>query len=171
MENVNVINIMRSIRIADKLDLEHIHRTIGGKLYRGRPEMLILTMSNGRHVQLFRRGTVQILGRLRECEAQDMRQELLQRLQIVTTNPLLISNIVVRAQLKNPLHLQKITQSNGNVFYEIELFPAVLIRKWHPAHIALFHNGKLILTGIKSVDTCQEIFSHLLDYLRELNSS
>ena len=49
--------------------------------------MLILTMTNGRHVQMFRHGTVKILGRLSQSEAQDMCEELLQRLQITTTNP------------------------------------------------------------------------------------
>jgi len=146
MENVRVINMMRSMHATDNLNLESLHHKLGGKLYRGRPEMLLLRMSNGRNVQLFRRGTVQILGHLTQHEAESMRSELLHRLQIITTN------------------------SNANLFYEIELFPAALIRKWYPAHIAVFHNGKVILTGVKTVDACKEIFSHLLSYLQELTN-
>ena len=162
--------MMRSMHATDNLNLESLHHKLGGKLYRGRPEMLLLRMSNGRNVQLFRRGTVQILGYLTQHEAESMRSELLHRLQIITTNPLVISNMVISAQLKMTLCLRKIAQSNANLFYEIELFPAALIRKWHPAHVAVFHNGKVILTGVKTVDACKEIFSHLLSYLQELTN-
>ena len=149
------------------LDLEDLHRTLGGKLYSGRPEMLLLCLKNGRNVQLFRRGTVQILGRLTHDEAEEMRLDLLHRLQIVTSIPLVISNIVISAQLnKNPC-LRKLAHSNNHIFYEIELFPAALIRKWRPAHVAVFHNGKVIVTGVKSMSECETIFSQLLSYLHE----
>ena len=168
MENVTVINMMRSMRVADKLNLEALHAALGGKLYRGRPEMLLLRMSNGRNVQLFRRGTVQILGKLSQSETEGMRREILQRLQIKTCIPLAISNLVISAQLKIPLCLRKIVQSNANLTYEIELFPAALISKWHPAHVAVFHNGKVIVTGVKTATACKEIFSMLLSYLNDL---
>ena len=169
MENVTVINIMRSMYVADSLNLEALHLALGGKLYRGRPEMLLLPMSNGRNIQLFRRGTVQILGRLSQCEAEAMCRELLQRLQINTMTPLVISNLVISAQLKMTQCLQKIVESNANHVYEVELFPAALISKWCPAHVAVFHNGKVILTGVKTVTSCKEIFSLLLSYLNDVN--
>ena len=78
--------------------------------------------------------------------------------------------MAISAQLKKNLCLQKIAQSNANLFYEIELLPAALIRKWHPAHIAVFHNGKVILTGVKTEDAYREIFCYLLSYLQELSS-
>ena len=169
MENVKVINMMRSMCVTDKLNLEALHTTLGGRLYRGRPEMLLLPMSNGRNMQLFRRGTVQILGKVSQHEAEVMRRELLQRLQISTTTPLVISNLVISAQLKMTHCLQKILQSNANLMYEVELFPAALISKWHPAHVAVFHNGKVIITGVKTVSRCKEIFSLLLSYLNDMH--
>lgn len=168
MENVRVINIMRSMCAHDGLDLEGLHRRLGGKLYRGRPEMLLLRMSNNRNVQLFRRGTIQILGPLRQDEAENMRRELLQCLQTTAVTPLVISNMVISAQLKKAPCLQMITESNASYVYEIELFPAALIRKWSPAHVAVFHNGKIILTGVKTVEACKEIFSLLPSYLRQV---
>jgi len=159
------------MRLTKTFNLEDLHRTLGGKLYRGRPEMLLLRMSNGRSIQLFRRGTVQILGRLSQDVVEKMRHELLQRLQIVTSIPLVISNIVISAQLKKDLCLRKLVHSNGNIFYEIELFPAALIRKWHPAHIAVFHNGKVIVTGVKSVAGLKKLSSDLQIYLHNLNDS
>ena len=100
--------------------------------------MSLLRLSNGRNVQLFRRGTVQILGKLSQYEAEAMCRELLLHLQINTPiAPLVIWNLVISAQLKMSLCLQKIVQSNANHIYEVELFPAGLISKWHPAHVAV----------------------------------
>ena len=130
--------------------------------------MLLLRMSSDRNVQLFRCGTVQIIGKLSQHDAEAMCHELLLHLQINTPiTPLAILNLVISAQLKMSLCLQKIVQSNANHIYEVELFPAALISKWHPAHVAVFHNGKVILTGVKSVTACKEIFSLLLSYLNE----
>ena len=80
----------------------------------------------------------------------------------------MISNMVISARLKTPPCLQMISESNANHVYEIKLFPAALIRKCSPAHVAVFHNGRVILTGVKTVDTCKEIFSLLPSYLCEL---
>ena len=156
VKDVKMINMMRTMRLKRKLNLEDLHATHGGKLYPGRPEMLLLPMSNGRRVQLFRGGTIQILGAIPQNDAEKMRREILQRLCLSMETPLVISNMVVTAQLPN-LNLQVIHSSNSDIFFEAELFPAALIRKWEPAHVALFHNGKLVITGIKSLEQCQDI--------------
>ena len=165
MEKARVINIMRIMNAGVLLDLEHYHRVFGGKYYRGRPQMLLLRMSNGRNVQLFRRGTIQILGAISEPEAQAMRQEIVQKLGLLEATPLQISNLVVTAQLKMSQCSTLIAASNGDVFHEIELFPATLIHKWHPAHIALFHNGKIIITGVKSLESCRSLLTSVSQYL------
>ena len=160
---------MRVMNVTTTLDLEKLHHQFGGKLFRGRPEMLLLRMSNGRNVQLFRRGTIQILGRLHQREADMMRREVLQRLRLRTATPLVISNIVISAQLT----MKKLCLRNmndNNVFYETEIFPAALIHKWYPAHVALFHIGKIVLTGVKTVKQCYEILSSLIHFLRNKNA-
>ena len=164
MESIRIINVMRVMHVPTELDLEKLYQQFGGKLFRGRPEMLLMRMSNGRNIQLFRRGTIQILGRLRRQQAEVMRCEVLRRLQISTTAPLVITNIVISTQLP----MKKLCLRNMNdvgVFYETELFPAALIHKWQPAHVALFHNGKVIITGVKSVEKCYEILTSLIQFL------
>ena len=76
-----------------------------------------------------------------------------------------ISNIVISVQLKRKLCLNKIPWSDYNIFHETELFPATLIRQWHPVHIALFHNGKVILTGLKSMNEFYNIMNALYAFL------
>ena len=55
--------------------------------------------------------------------------------------------------------------SNNNFFYEAELFPAALIRRWAPAHIALFPSGSLLVTGIKEWRAFDRIITNLRTYL------
>lgn len=75
----------------------------------------------------------------------------------------MISNMVVTTRLPN-LKLQMIDSSSKDIFYEAELFPAALIRKWEPAHVALFHNGKVVITGVKSLSRCYSIVQAILEY-------
>ena len=155
------------------IDLEAVHNTYRDetKLYRGRPEMLVMRMTNGRHVQMFRGGKVQILGCIPTSEAEEMRVDFVKRLKRIKkmrnfqVTKLTIVNMVVSAQLVKKTALQKITQSDSNLCYEVELFPAALIKKWHPVHVAVFHNGKVIFTGLKSVEQAKEIFSLVTSFL------
>ena len=158
-----MINTMRMLRVNSPLNLEDLQKTHGGKLYPGRPEMLLLRLSNGRNVQLFRRGTIQILGSINEQDAERMRLEILHRLCLSTKTPLVTKNMVVTAQLAN-LNLHNIASSGSDIFYETELFPAALIRKWEPAHVAAFHNGKIVITGVKSLPHCQSILTSIREY-------
>ena len=67
------VNIMRQMKICAPIDLERLHEDIeDSKLYRARPQMLLIRMKNGRNMQLFRNGTVQILGRISHSEAKWM---------------------------------------------------------------------------------------------------
>lgn len=100
-----------------------------------------------------------------------MRREFIEKLRLINTmrgcqvTKLSVSNLVISAQLKKTLYLQKIASTDANIFHEIELFPAALIRKWHPVHISVFHNGKVVLTGLKSVDQFYETMTSLISFL------
>ena len=155
------------------IPLEEVHHAYPDitKLYRGRPEMLIMTMANGRNMQAFRGGKVQILGCVSDAEAENMRLNFMMKLrrlkamQHCLVTKMTVSNLVISVQLKKCLSLHKFQSTNIDFFHEIELFPAALIRKWHPVHIAAFHNGCIILTGIKSVEHFYEIMSTLISFL------
>jgi len=173
---------MRVIKPAmkERLDLVALHRQLGGKLYPGRPHMLIVRMKNARSMQIFSGGCIQILGCVKHKVAQAMRHELLARLSsnsdiacqqlrhIVERGRLSIANLVIHVQLKNELSLKNIVQSDSSLFYEIEIFPAALIRKWSPAHVAMFHNGNIIITGVKSFKKLGELLTCLKDYLPKI---
>ena len=79
--------------------------------------------------------------------------------------------MVVNVRLKKKeVCLRKILQSDSKVMYEAELFPAALISMWHPAHVAVFHNGQVVITGVKSTNEAKEIVKLLCQYLDHIYS-
>lgn len=78
--------------------------------------------------------------------------------------------MVLNVQLKKEVCLEKILESDFNVNYELELFPAALLANWHPAHVALFRNGKAVITGVKSMEKASEIVTLLSQYVDHINS-
>lgn len=76
-----------------------------------------------------------------------------------------VDNLVISAQLNDCVTFSNIEWSNHNLCYEPELFPAALISKWLPVHIALFHNSKVIITGLKSEAQADMILDSLIDYV------
>lgn len=77
-----------------------------------------------------------------------------------------MKNMVVSAKLTLTHSLNKIP-SNKDISYNIELFPAALIHRWRPAHVALFHNGSAIITGIKSLEQAEKIICELNTYVHD----
>ena len=174
MENPTIINLMRNMKVNRTIPLEEVqcafpHLT---KLYRGRPEMLVMKMTSGRNLQMFRGGRVQILGRVCEEVANSMYHEFIEKLkQIETMQPfqvskMTVSNLVMSVQLeKKVIALNKIQMTNTDCFYEVEIFPAFLIQKWHPVHIAVFNSGCIIFTGLKSFEHFYDVKRDLLSFL------
>lgn len=177
MDSPTVINIMRNMRGNQKIPLEEVHRrypTIT-KLYTGRPEMLVMRMTNGRNIQMFRGGVVQLLGGMTDAKAEDMLHELLSKLQQIDimqhfqVSTWTVTNLVMSVQLKTALCLHRIKSTKADVFYEVEIFPASLIDKWHPVHVAAFNTGRIILTGLKSFDHFYNVLSDLTAFLEDCN--
>ncbi len=40
-------------------------------------------------------------------------------------------------------------KSDKDIIYEVELFPAAQIKRWLLVHVHAFHNGILVVTGLK----------------------
>ena len=75
--------------------------------------------------------------------------------------------MVLSLKLPSNINLRHIDHSNRDLSYEVELFPAALIRKWHPMHVAVFHNGKIIVTGVKDINVVNDIYESVCNYLSE----
>ena len=86
-------------------------------------------------------------------------------MQMITIPDWRISNIVVSIDLHQNLHLSAVTMSNSYMTFEPEIFPALLIDFLRPIHIAAFHSGKVILTGLKSEARIPIIIDKLIHFL------
>ena len=58
--------------------------------------------------------------------------------------------MAVLCELHYHYDFRKVTSSH-NLIYEVELFPAAQLTNWHPYHVHVFHNGKIVITGIKDI--------------------
>ena len=172
VDTVRVINCMREFRLNVCVNLQDVHTLFPhGKFYRGRPKMLVINMSCGRNVQLFPNGCAQILGNVSLSNAKSMSDELIHYLRQlyphIQMGPLTLKNLVVSARLNAPVPLHRLKRSSSTLSYEPELFPAMLLRRYHPVHIAVFHTGRCIITGLHSVEQGQHIVHKLTKYLRK----
>lgn len=78
---------------------------------------------------------------------------------------LTVDNLVISTQLSDHVTFSNIHSSGHDLCYEPELFPAALISHWLPVHVAIFHNGKVIITGLKSETQINPILQSLIDYV------
>ena len=128
--------------------------------------MLVFPTSVGRNMQVFRNGTIQILVGVPDDVANAMCREFERRTELMKLPPMTISNLVLSARLKKKPCLSKIRHCNVHVFYEVELFPAALITYWKLSHVALFHNGHVVVTGIKCLREGYRVLKHLMKMLQ-----
>ena len=150
--NVRVVNCLRECRLDIRIDLERLYQQMKrGKLYHGRPQMLVLPMSSGRNLQIFVSGVIQFMGHVTHRVALGMRDELLHRLRQLypqlPTPTVTLKNLVVCAQLNRSISLHRLSHSSSKATYEPELFPALLLRRFMPVHVVVFHTGRCVLTG------------------------
>ena len=131
--------------------------------------MVVIKMTNGRNLQIFPSGCVQILGRISHFEALSMSYEILCHLQKlypqIQMPKMTLKNLVVSVQLEKMIPLHRLKHSSSKCSYEPELFPAALISRYHPVHIATFHTGQCVITGLKSIKQAQRIVRKLSSYL------
>ena len=163
---------MRTTKLQNSINLEDLHDSLPQSKYlRGRPQMLLIRLSNKRNIQVFRNGTIQLLGAISNSDAQLMKCELEESLlPILNLEKTSIpnwetSNIVASIDLHCKLYFSNVTMTNSRLTFEPEIFPALLIDFLHPIHVAAFHNGKVILTGLKSESHIPIVIEKLIHFL------
>ena len=176
VDTVQVVNCMREFRLSARINLQDVHTILPhAKHYRGRPQMLVVKLSCGRNLQLFPSGCVQIMGNVSLSKAQSMQCEIMHHLRRldprIGMSPLTLKNLVVSVRLRKTIPLHRLKHSSSTLSYEPELFPAILMRRYHPVHIAVFHSGRCILTGLRSVEQAQCIIYELNDFLNSILST
>ena len=116
-------------------------------------------------ILFFPNGTIQCVGQCGDEET-TAAHSALENLLSQTLPPWEIRTMTVLCELNGKLNFKNLT-SSSYVTYEIELFPAAQMTVWSPYHVHVFHNGKLIITGIKDISCVYTIVCDLKRYLNK----
>ena len=77
-----------------------------------------------------------------------------------------VQSMTVTADMQKTFILQEVAKKI-KVIYEPELFPAARILEFHPLCVNLFASGKVVVTGLKTLN-CYEHMKLILDILKNV---
>ena len=165
-------NALCSMKCSSNVDIDQLSHDVTFshvKLYKGRPRMLTCRIEPGITLQVFPRGSVQLLGgNVLNNHMRIYRDVLLPLFNGHLTLPI-IETMTVVCYSGRSFNFSSI-MTNAHVMYEVELFPALQVSLWKPVHMTVFHNGKIILTGIKDLRQVQKMCDLLIESFPSLIS-
>lgn len=185
MENVKIVNIVASATIGEFFNLELISKSLGIKYLKNRnfPGIVYHVNNPKCTVLIFKSGKIVCTGASSLENIQKVVKLMVQKFlkisfsriedsnQSINRNPVIkIANIVAIYNLEKELNLNFIALNFGleSVEYEPEQFPGMVLRIQKPNVVALlFGNGKILVTGAKSID---DIYISLENIKKELNN-
>ena len=118
-------------------------------------------------ILFFPNGTIQCVGNTCDDDVRYMHMELCDVLQLQLPD-WEMKSMTVLCMLNKTCNFRHLS-SNKHVTYEVEIFPAAQMTFWHNVHVHVFHNGKMIITGIKDISHVSNIVHDVLDYLNKQN--
>lgn len=179
MSPLRVTNITANIKTERRFNLKKLLKmhniraskesTVADKVKRFSSVVQRLTLHDGHQVTalIYSSGQVVLVGS-RSCEQViEAVNTFLETHHTSLTEPASITNYAMSAAFSKRLNLSKIYELiRQNIspelcfpFYEIELFPSLSLSKRNTNTKAiLFHSGKIIITGCKTVDDGQDMF-------------
>ena len=164
---VNVENMVASTKLADEFDLHRIEAELEGAEYNKEkfPGLVYRTIDPKGAFLIFTSGKVVCTGAKNAKDVHLVITNIAERLKSIGieniySEPVInIQNMVASADLGTKLNLNAITLGLGmeNVEYEPEVFPGLVYRIKAPKIVVLiFSSGKLVVTGGKTVNDCEE---------------
>ena len=176
-----VVNRMLSLKVDGRLNLKDLERRLPNRnklipcgktfkpstsLHLGRPTMLTwrrLKKEKLLTILFFPNGTIQCVG---SCE-DNLTSEVHSDLENLLGHRLAawsVRTMTVLCDLQTKFDFRKLNSSKL-VTYEIDLFPAAQVTAWSPYHVHIFHNGKIIITGVKDLSCVADILKDIKRYM------
>lgn len=154
-----VVNVVASMQIGERLDLELISKKIKHceydpefyhalKFKNQNPKITILVQKNGKII---------FCGGKSLTSIENVKKTFFHSLEKIgylpMNNPLKIENIVVISQFENHIDINKFASSNFDIQYEPESFPGLFFKNKSPKFTAsIFKTGKFSIIGLKDLD-------------------
>ena len=164
---INIENVVASTKLADEFDLIKIEAELEGAEYNKEkfPGLVYRVKSPRAAFLIFTSGKVVCTGAKNVEDVRTVITNMAKTLKSIgfdkiDLNPEIhVQNIVASADLKTDLNLNAIALGLGleNIEYEPEQFPGLVYRIKQPRVVVLiFSSGKLVITGGKSPEECEE---------------
>lgn len=175
---VKVVNMVGSGSLNAELDLETLSEEIGQPRARYDPDkypgMYLRFEEEAPLITVYRTGKYIITGPTSKDELYDLRERFLTFLSDIdaienaTDEWFSVQNYVCTGELNQTLNLNALAIGLGleQTEYEPEQFPGLIYRpEGHNGVVLLFATGRIVITGCRSVDAAEEIFTDLKDDL------
>lgn len=170
VSSLSMVNAHYQMKLEEAINLHEMAKIVKGNLHLGRPTMLTCRIL-AKRVQFFPNGAIQLLGgKITHSIMKKVTMVIYLLLRQYNSSINLsqmkwtCNNIVFKFLLFRAVNMKKVSCSK-DISFEPELFPAMLLSKWRPAHVTLFHNGHGMITGVKDQKTASSIIHKLCDFL------
>lgn len=174
---IEIVNVVASAVIEEKLDLYKIQEKIPGTEYN--PDQfpgLVFRLKNPKTATLlFSTGKMVCTGSKSEDMARNAVKTVVQKLRkekikIKKDAVVTVQNIVSSINLGGKIHLEKTARTLPRSMYEPEQFPGVIHRMVDPKTVVLlFASGKLVCVGAKTEKDVYRSVNNLHSRLEELD--
>jgi transcription initiation factor TFIID TATA-box-binding protein len=164
---IDIVNVVASTKLAEAFDLPKIEADLEGAVYNKKkfPGLVYRVKAPKAAFLIFTSGKIVCTGSKNIEDVRTVIITLAKRLksigfEMIDMEPEIhIQNIVASADLKTDLNLNAVALGLGleNIEYEPEQFPGLVYRIKVPKVVVLiFSSGKLVITGGKSPEECEE---------------
>jgi transcription initiation factor TFIID TATA-box-binding protein len=164
---IDIVNVVASTKLADAFDLLKIEAELKGAEYNKEkfPGLIYRVKAPKAAFLIFTSGKVVCTGSKNVEDVRTVIATLAKKLksigfEMIDMQPEIhVQNIVASADLKSDLNLNAVALGLGleNIEYEPEQFPGLVYRIKVPKVVVLiFSSGKLVITGGKSPEDCEE---------------
>ena len=164
---IDIVNVVASTKLADAFDLPKIEAELEGAEYNKEkfPGLVYRVKAPKAAFLIFTSGKVVCTGSKNVEDVRTVITTLAKTLKsmgfekIDMEPEIHVQNIVASADLKSDLNLNAVALGLGleNIEYEPEQFPGLVYRIKVPKVVVLiFSSGKLVITGGKSPEECEE---------------
>ena len=151
-----IVNRMISMNASEALSLPTILPKLPNARYnRARPCRIYWRFEDRIPVQIFPKGTIQVLGRYATIAACENIRDFFMKHLSLSLSPPRLNSCTVSCRLASRLSCLNMLPSNHHVSNEYEIFPGTLIRRpsqHRRIHLCLFPNGTAIVTGVNSLE-------------------
>jgi len=164
--NIKIENVVASTKLAEEFDLPKIEAEFEGAEYNKKkfPGLVYRVTDPKAAFLVFTSGKVVCTGAKNVADVHIVIGDLAKKLNgigmdTIEDPEITVQNIVASADLKATLNLNAIAIGLGleNIEYEPEQFPGLVYRIADPKVVVLiFSSGKLVVTGGKSPENCEQ---------------